>query len=174
MSWAQELPRHSRLVFHHCWVNINVFTMSLLGMLLLGHEHSGGHRAYMACRVSSRSCRSQSPANTLLQRKVTAVKLRGWFKAGLRSATSSTRIFHSEGVQDQVGWSPGQPDLVLDLAVGNSTCGSLVFLYLSSLTKVRFSYQRLLSFFKKSVLYTDTGFSLFNYEVNMVKNGILR
>jgi len=24
------------------------------------------------------------------------------------------------GIQDQVGWSPGQPDLVLDLVVGNA------------------------------------------------------
>jgi len=78
----------------------------------------------MECCVSSRSCRSQSPANTPLQRKVMAVKLRGWFKAGLRSATSSTRIFHSRGVQDQVGWSPGQPGLVPDREVGGPACGS--------------------------------------------------
>ena len=27
------------------------------------------------------------------------------------------------GVQGQVGWSPGQSDLVHDLAVGNPACG---------------------------------------------------
>jgi len=27
------------------------------------------------------------------------------------------------GVQDQVGWGPGQPDLVLDIAVGNPAYG---------------------------------------------------
>jgi len=27
------------------------------------------------------------------------------------------------GVQDQVGWGPGQSDLVLDLEVGSPACG---------------------------------------------------
>lgn len=30
MSWAQEPPRHSHLVFYHCWV----FAMNLLWILL--------------------------------------------------------------------------------------------------------------------------------------------
>jgi len=28
----------------------------------------------------------------------------------------------SGGVQGQVGWGPGQPNVVFDLAVGNSAC----------------------------------------------------
>ena len=27
------------------------------------------------------------------------------------------------GVQDQVGWGPGQPDLILDMEVGGPACG---------------------------------------------------
>jgi len=29
----------------------------------------------------------------------------------------------SGGVQDQVGWGPGQPDLVPDMEVGGPACG---------------------------------------------------
>ena len=30
------------------------------------------------------------------------------------------------GVQGQVGWSPGQPGLVLDMEVGGPACGEVV------------------------------------------------
>jgi len=47
---------------------------------------------------------------------------------GLRQAEIATTIATKQrfprGVQGQVGWSLGEPDLMRDLEVGNPVCGS--------------------------------------------------
>ena len=54
------------------------------------------------------------------------------------------------GVQDQIGWSPGQPGLVPDLEVGDPACGwNLMILGVPS-------NQALLSFYDSTKIVTES------------------